>query len=94
MRRGQLLLFEITVHDGVLTVNYFRKVPPSRLLTAQVVCSGTAQPDIRRVRMVGWRLDSAEPYRPGQDFRHPPPGWTAHVGPVRKCPQYADLMAP
>lgn len=89
---SELPLLGIKVHAGVLSVHYYRKTVMSRLLTAQIVCSGTAQPDIRRVRLVGWWADgrTAPPFT---DVDHPPSDWSVVVGRQRKCSDYADLMA-
>jgi hypothetical protein len=87
-----ILLFDIKVRGGTLSVHYYRKVAMSRLLMAQIVCSGAAQPDVRRVRLVGWwpGLDAERL----TDVDHPPRGWSAVVGRERKCSNYSDLMPP
>ncbi|MCO5994591.1 GerMN domain-containing protein [Actinoallomurus rhizosphaericola] len=94
---AKLPLYEITVDDGIMTVHYDRDGMMTRLVMAQIVCSGTAQPDVRRVRAAGWARvvgQEAAPGPPPFDLRHPPYGWTVVVGHQKKCSDYADLMAP
>ncbi|GAA4606243.1 hypothetical protein GCM10023195_22290 [Actinoallomurus liliacearum] len=91
----KIMVHDIRVRDGILTVEYERGGPMSRLLMAQIVCSGTAQPDIRRVRMAGWRYVGPGPdQQPEFDDQHPSFGWTVVVGRERKCSDYGKLMAP
>jgi hypothetical protein len=87
-------LYSIAFREGVLIVNRDRDYRPSRLVTAEIVCSGTAQPNVRRVRLVGWRREGPGPEQPGDDYRHPARGWVAVVGVKKKCSDYDDLMAP
>ncbi|MEV5746446.1 hypothetical protein AB0L00_01385 [Actinoallomurus sp. NPDC052308] len=92
---ANLVVHAIRVRDGILTVEYERDQPVTRLLMAQVVCSGTAQPDIRRVRMARWKYVGPESDQPPTfDDQHPSPGWTLVVGRQRKCSDYGKLMAP
>ncbi|MEV5708766.1 hypothetical protein [Actinoallomurus sp. NPDC052274] len=92
---ANVLVYKVRVWDGILTVEYERDAPVSRLLMAQIVCSGTAQPDIRRVQVAGWRYVGPEPDQPPTfDDQRPSPGWTVVVGRQRTCSDYGDLMAP
>ncbi|MEV0407674.1 hypothetical protein [Actinoallomurus sp. NPDC050550] len=86
-------LLDITFHQGLLVVDYYRDAPLSRLVKAQIVCSGTAQPAVRRVQLVGWTYKGPGDTQPRWDYQNPPPGWAITVDRERKCSQYADLMA-
>ncbi|GAA4621116.1 hypothetical protein GCM10023196_007730 [Actinoallomurus vinaceus] len=86
-------LLDITFRQDLLVVDYYADMPLSRLVKAQIVCSGTAQPDIHRVQLVGWVYKGPGNTVFDGDSRHPPQGWVAFVDRERKCSQYANLLA-
>ncbi|GAB3961000.1 hypothetical protein GCM10029978_012070 [Actinoallomurus acanthiterrae] len=85
-------LLDIKVSQGTLVVDYYRDVVLPRLVRAQIVCSGIAQPDIRHVELVGWAYEGAGKGQPWSDFQHPPPGWVSLADDERQCSRYKDLM--
>jgi hypothetical protein len=87
-----ITLLDIRVSRGSLVVDYYRDAMLPRLARAQIVCSGTAQPDIRHVELVGWEYEGAGKGQPWTTSSHPPPDWVSVADDERQCSRYKDLM--